>query len=466
MARPLASAMPLLTNAPSHMPHNKQQALPNRSAPAYPPRLVTGILIASVCYLSIWSFLNARGISASSTLVGITEGFIYAACLYVVRRHLPLSTITFSFCAFAWLLFAWLIRQTPDFKGMRDLVIPILFFSLGRYVADRHFADRLLKTITYILIAAGLFEAFFEDAYANLFNTFSFYNKTQGYSENAAAFGGQMLTLNGYRPEGIGRTILPFLLGPHRVSSLLMEPVGLGNFCVILMAWALSKPWTENTKNNLVYIGGAALLIALSDSRFGLMMAGMLIFIRLLPMGLTARCAPTIPFFLLFFVLGIAKIVHIDGDNFTGRIATSGIEILNFDWRLLLGLHPNTPNYGDMGYAYLISRFGSPMTIEFIVILFLIPMTNIYGARFRVLIVFYIFSNLAISGTSVFALKTAGLVWFLMGILVDKRALAHQPTAPQSPATVPNAAIQPPAHMRQSFASLGEGVLQTQEKTA
>jgi putative polymerase len=33
------------------------------------------------------------------------------------------------------------------------------------------------------------------------------------------------------------------------------------------------------------------------------------------------------------------------------------------------------------------------------------------------MVVLYFFSSMAISGTSVFALKTAGLMWFLLGAL-------------------------------------------------
>ncbi|SDP79237.1 putative polymerase [Rhodoferax sp. OV413] len=407
------------------MTPNKYQGLTERSTPAYPARLVTGILIASVTYLSILSFLNARGIYASAAIAGGTEGLIYAACLYVVRRHLPLSTITFSFCAFAWLIFAWLIRQSPDVKSLRDLLIPILFLSLGRYVADIQFADRSVKLISYILIAAGLFEVFFTDTYANLFNTFSFYVHIGGISQSSAAFEGQMLTLNGYRPEGIGRTILPQIFGPHRASSLLMEPVAVGNFSVILMAWALSKPWAEMRKMP-VFIICAAVLITLSDSRFGMMMSAALLLLRLFPVRMVSRIAPTIPFLLLAVVLGIAANLYSKEDNLIGRIYRSGVEVLNFDWTLLMGLSNPLPNYGDMGYAYMISRFGAPLSILLITLVFLIPMSDQRGIRFRALITLYIFANLGISGTSIFALKTAGVVWFLMGVLTDRAQIPGQ----------------------------------------
>jgi putative polymerase len=42
------------------------------------------------------------------------------------------------------------------------------------------------------------------------------------------------------------------------------------------------------------------------------------------------------------------------------------------------------------------------------------------------LIVLYFFSSLAISGTSVFALKTAGLMWFLFGALAADTQLEHR----------------------------------------
>ena len=385
-----------------------------RPMSAYPATLVMTLLVASVCYLSVLSFLNARGIHASATLVGLVEALIYIGCLSVQIKRLPLSTVALSCCVCAWIVFTWLIRQSPDVKSLRDLLIPVLFLSLGQYVANVGFADRCLKLIVGILVAMGLFEVIFTDTYASLFNTFSFYVNVGGINESSAMFQGQMLTLNGYRPEGIGRTILPFLLGSHRASSVLMEPVSLGNFSVILLAWVLSKSWPEIRKS-YGFVLSAALLITLCDSRFGLMMSAALITYRWLPIH--RRLAPTLPFLMLAFVIGLASFMPSDGDNLLGRITRSGIELLRFDWSLLLGLSGPLPNFGDMGYAYLLSRFGAPLSIALCVALFLIPMADMRGVRFRALIVLYLFASLAISGTSIFALKTAGIMWFLFGVL-------------------------------------------------
>lgn len=284
------------------------------------------------------------------------------------------------------------------------------------------FADRQLKVIVGILVVLGLFEALLTRSYSQLFNTFSFYVNLGGIRESAAMFDGQLLTLNGFRPEGIGRTILPDLLGPHRTSSAMMEPVSLGNFGVILLAWGLSKPWPE-IRRFPAWILSAALLIALSDSRFGLTLSFVLVTARLLPLPMLRKLAPFFPFLILAAVLGLAVFWPSTGDHLLGRISLSGNALLNFDSRMLLGLQGPLPNFGDMGFAYVISRFGIPLCLVLILAMFTLPMADLRGERFRILIVLYIFANLAVSGTSVFALKTAGLMWFLFGVLSAARPL-------------------------------------------
>jgi putative polymerase len=389
---------------------------PERIQAPYPATAVMLILVASVCYLSLLSFINARGIGVSPALVGLAEALIFAGCLAVLGKRLPLSTIALGLCVCAWIMFTWIVRQSIDTKSLRDLIIPVLFLSLGRYVADAGFADRSLKWIVGIVLAIALFEVLFTASYATLFNSFTFYQSIAGFSESAASFKGQMLSLNGYRPEGIGRTILPALLGSHRASSVFMEPVALGNFAVIILAWGLSKSRQEMRQAG-IFIIGALLLITLCDSRFGMLMSVVLIACRCLPTPMLDRLAPAFPFMILGVLLTLAWFAPSTGDNLHGRVTTSGIALLHFDGAYLMGLGSPLPNFGDMGYAYVLSRLGAPLVIALIFVVFMIPMADQRGLRFRAMIVLYIFANLAISGTSAFALKTAGLMWFLFGVL-------------------------------------------------
>jgi putative polymerase len=386
------------------------------SLAAYPTRTVVAVLMASVCYLSVLSFINARGIHVSPALVGLFEALIFGTCLAVMARHMKLSIVALGFCVVAWIMFTWIVRHSPDVKSLRDLIIPLLFLSLGRYVADVAFAERCLKMVIGIVVAIALFEVMFTETYATLFNSFTFYRNISGISETAASFKGQMLSLNGYRPEGIGRTILPIIFGSHRASSVFMEPIALGNFAVIVLAWGLSKPIREFGKASF-FVLAAVLIITLCDSRFGLFMTAVLIASRCVPLPILSRLAPAFPFMILSVLLALAWYFPTIGDNLHGRVTASGSALFHFDTAYLLGLGHPLPSFADMGYAYLFSRFGAPLSIVLIFTIFLIPVSDPRGIRFRAMIVLYIFASLAISGTSVFALKTAGLMWFLFGVL-------------------------------------------------
>lgn len=410
------------------MAPNPVQAPAAVAQPAYQGKLIAAVLVTSVCYLSVLSFANARGFNVSPALVGLAEALIYAACLSVVCRRLSLPTVALSVCIGAWILFTWVIRQSPDFKGLRDLIVPLLFVSLGRHVADVGFADRCMKLIVVLVVAVALFEVAFVGSYATLFNSFSFYKSIAGFGDSAASFQGQMLSLNGYRPEGIGRTILPMVFGSHRASSVFMEPIALGNFAVIVLAWGLSKPWSE-IRQSALFMLAAALIITLCDSRFGLLLGAVLVVVRGIPLPVVGRLAPIIPFGILAVLIGFAWFAPSLGDNLHGRITTSGNALLLFDPAMLMGFGSPLPAFGDMGYAYMLSRFGAPLAVLLIAIIFLFPMADQRGLRYRQLIVLYIFSSLAISGTSVFALKTAGLAWFLFGVLSSAKAGAGVRTA-------------------------------------
>jgi putative polymerase len=143
--------------------------------------------------------------------------------------------------------------------------------------------------------------------------------------------------------------------------------------------------------------------------------------IRLLPAAVLRALAPTFPFLILASVIGLAVLLPGTGDTLLGRLSTSGLALLHFDGWMLMGLSGPLPGFGDMGYAYVISRFGIPLCLVLITALFTLPMGDERGQRFRALAVLYIFTNFAVSGTSVFALKTAGVLWFLMGVLSASR---------------------------------------------
>lgn len=376
---------------------------------------VSVILIASVVYQALLALMHTHFFRASSLAVAAAEFLIYLACVLVLAKRIRLEFVMIVTLVLAYLFLLSIFRNALEFKGFRDVMIPLLFYWLGRHVADTGYADRILKVLVSVVLVFGFFEFFFLDQYTRLLNIFSYYVSTGTVTITTNFISDSALNLNGLRPEGIGRTIFPALLGSHRVSSVFLEPVSLGNFAVIVAAWGLSKPRTEY-KQMLFFVLSAITLIALSDSRYGLIVVTSLIAMRIAVRGRLNVAVIILPFVAvvvlvligLFFEGGLA-------DNIMGRLSWTGNTLLTFNVEKILGIQGFNIPYGDMGYAYLLSRWGVLLCIVLWAALWLVKMTDERGERFRTYAALYISLILTVSGTSFFALKTAGLLWFLMG---------------------------------------------------
>lgn len=383
---------------------------------------ISAILIASVVYQAALALMHTHFYRASAFAVAAAEFVIYLACLLVLAKRIRLEFVAIVALVFAYLLLLSIFRNALEFKGFRDAMIPLLFYWLGRHVADIGYADRILSILVGIVLAFGFFELFYLDQYTRLLNIFSYYASTGTVTIETNFVRDSALNLNGLRPEGIGRTILPELLGSHRVSSVFLEPVSLGNFSVIVAAWGLAKPRAEY-RQMLFFLLSAITLIALSDSRYGLIVVTSLIAIRIAVAGRLNTAAIILPFVSIVVLVLIG--LFFEGrvsDNIMGRLFWTGSTLLGFNVEKIFGIQGFNIGYGDMGYAYLLSRWGVLLCIALWAALWLVKMPDERGERFRAYAALYISLILTVSGTSFFALKTAGLLWFLMGSCSNSNA--------------------------------------------
>lgn len=389
-------------------------------------QLTFWILIAATTYQSMLCLVHTHLFSISTPIVGMAEFVIYLGCLVVLVRRLRLEFTAIITLIAAYLLFLALLRGAMDFKGFRDIIIVVLFYWLGRTMGDIAMADRLLKILIAVVLIFGLFELLFVDLYSRVFNVFSYYVSQGGLSGVTNWAKGSTLALNSIRPEGIGRTILPGLLGSHRVSSIFMEPVSLGNFAVIVAAWGLSKGRDEWRKM-LFFVMSAVVMITLSDSRYGMVTVGLLVVMRMLFVGRMHALAILLPLMCIAVLIALVLALgNYQGDNIMGRLYVTGTVLMNFNVSEILGLQGFNTNYGDMGYAVVLTRYGLILCTILWIAFWMIKMKDERGIRFRAYVALYISLILAISGTSLMALKTAGILWFLIGccVLRDK-AVVH-----------------------------------------
>ncbi|WP_231879304.1 polysaccharide polymerase [Collimonas arenae] len=361
---------------------------------------------------------NVHAISVAG--VGLTEAVIYIACITVLIKRIRLEFVAFATLVAAYLFLMAIFRNQLDPKGFRDVMIPILFYGVGREIGNVKYADSLLKLMVLVVLAFGFFELFFLDAFSRIFNIFSYYVSQGNLAAGSNWAKDSVLGLNGMRPEGIGRTILPSLIGNHRISSIFLEPVSLGNFAVIIAAWGLSKRRDE-IKEMVFFLLAAAIMITLSDSRYGMITVAALVVMRCLPLhkaNIWMIALPLISVLLLLFLAAFFGGQY--SDSVLGRLFVSGKTLLNLDLGMIFGLDGFNTSFGDMGYPSLFTRLGLLLCIFLWSAFWMLKMADERGNRFRTYITLYMSLILCVSGTSLFALKTAGILWFLVGCTVGR----------------------------------------------
>lgn len=381
------------------------------------------ILIAATVYQSFLCLVHTHLFRATTSMVGLAELSIYVVAAFLLFKRIELSLMALITVFGSYLLLLGLLRGTLDLKSFRDIYSLVIFFYLGRNYGDVPFADRVLKIIIYIVLAVGFFELLFVDIYSRLFNVYSYYVSQGSVLATTNWAEGSTLALNGIRPAGIGRTILPFLLGSHRVSSVFLEPVSLGNFAVIVAAWGLCKPRSE-WRAMLFFCVASAVMITLADSRYGMVAVLLIALVRLTFAGFANRLFILLPFVcvLILILFGLFYSRAHYSDNIPGRLYSSGVTLVRFGVGELFGLANYGRNYGDMGYSIVLTRFGLIGCAALWIALWMVKMRDESGEKFRTYVVTYMCLILCISGTSLFALKSAGILWFLFGCVTMRAA--------------------------------------------
>lgn len=405
---------------------------PLREPTRWDARLAIVIMLVCVGYQALLCLLNTLIMPMSRTLIGASELLILLACIPLLAKRLLPGTIVLGCLIGGTLCLLALVNNQLNTKAFRDLLIPLLFFWVGCNLGNLALADRVLKAAIVMVAALGFCELLWLDAYTRVFDIFSYYVNTGNLQPITDYVRDSKLQLNGTRPEGIGRTFLPDLLGSHRVSSVFLEPVTLGNFAVLCAAWGLGKPWSQR-RSMFFFLGAAGLLMVLSDSRFAMAALSLMLVFRLLAQGRLLYLAALAPFVALAGLLYLGAqatgpVFEMSGDDFHGRLEFSGKVLLDFDLPNLLGVSRGIV-YADAGYAHLFSTYSLPLCLLLWACFWLLPMGDETSRRFRALVAIYLSLLLCISGFSLFSLKSSALLWFLLGSSLQRPAPSHTAVA-------------------------------------
>jgi putative polymerase len=311
------------------------------------------------------------------------------------------------------------------------LLIPI-FVALGMAFAKGNIV-RLFCALQVLILVVMVFEALAPSVFADTLRPWDYYVRTRSlYRESWHPDSG--LYISAIRPGG--RIIFEWL-GIHRLSSIFLEPVSLGNWCIIVTIFGTAF-WRLLSVRALVFLilSNIILLIG-SDGRLALTAIAIIlvlsIFARMLPRYLYLAYLPAA----MLIAIVLATVFGFDtiSDDFPGRIAKTAIFLTSMDLPSLLGFDPTLINRSyDSGISYLIltqSVVGG--IVLWAAICFLQPPTSRHAVVLMHGICVYA-SLLLMVSFSLFSIKTAAPLWFLYGYVRARGYLecrAMRPAGPQ-----------------------------------
>ena len=387
-------------------------------------RLLHGLLWASVLLNFVLCFIDTNIFAVDQSLVIAGEAAILATAVAVPfmggGRHPGRWDLLLILLLLNWLILS-LIRQYADPKLFRDVAIIPIFIVAG--LACR--GDKLHITIFRIhmlVLAFALWEAISLNSFISVFNVSGYFAHTRGLSpdewwiENG-------LYVSSIRPEA--RFIFPGL-PVHRLSSVFLEPVSLGNYVVIATLWLVGFWHHLPRKIAITAAIATALLLVGSDSRLATVCCMILLLAAPFKRHLTAATALLVaPAVIAATFIAVSLLQLRPGlDDFPGRVAYGVYTLRSFGVEDFAGLSLDLiESTQDAGFAYVINSHSVMMAIILWIVIFARRLVTPESRYIHFAIALYLSLNLIVSW-SLFSIKTAGLLWFLLGhaIAMDKGA--------------------------------------------
>jgi putative polymerase len=379
-----------------------------------PPALV----VAAVVFNAVLAIVNAHVRPLSPAHVIAAEVAIVAAAhVIALANYKPQMTVWYALSGILVLfaLYRSFAFGAIEAKYLRDVLLIPTFVVLGM-TFDQRGLTRLVVLVHALVLAFLLLEALNTDAYSALFRVQDYYINTREYGIDRFWNKESDLYVSTMRPD----SRLFSFLDLHRLSSVFLEPVSLGNYCILVVAFVCARYRRLGLGTRCFLLIGTVVALIGCDGRLAagasLMIIVTCMLAPLLPRHSAALYLPAVT--LATFVIVNMAGFHAGADNWSGRIAHT-VELLNqYDLAEFIGISNDYLSQAvDSGLAYLIttqSILGVAILWVFIV----------YGSRedtpeqirFTHATCLYLALTLMVS-FGFLSIKTAALFWFVHGAL-------------------------------------------------
>jgi len=370
---------------------------------------VFAVAIGTLTFNFFLAFVNSNlfGISENHVILG--EMLLLSAALpLALSRDASLYVLLFLYMSFMALILS--LRPELDLKAIRDFLIPIVFYFIGKKFRDIEDADRLIWIATFIVISVGLFEFLFLDIYTQIIDIFQYYVARGTLEADSNFVEGSNLFISSTRIGG--RNFFGFL-GDLRASSVFLEPVTMGNFGAFLCLWALFRAGMRH-RAALFFAGFMA--IVLPDARFG-----MFVCVALFAAAPAAFIVPRVVWWSVPLLITLALAVYgawtsqiMWSDDFTGRLLHASQLIQEVTPEALFGVLAYGPTLADNGFAYSIVQIGIIGLLALWTLFVFAPYKNPRALQFKALAITFISLLMTVSN-SFYSIKLAALFWIVAG---------------------------------------------------
>ncbi|MCX2724233.1 UDP-phosphate alpha N-acetylglucosaminyltransferase [Roseibium salinum] len=390
---------------------------------------VYAVVLGTLTFNLALAFANTNAFRISESHVILGEMILLStAMLLVLSRNAVFYLIVAMYLSYMAFILA--LRPELDLKAIRDFLIPIVFYFIGRRFRRIEDADRLIWISTTLVLTIGFFEFFFLDIYAQLVNIFDYYVARGTLAADDNFVEGSNLFISSTRIGG--RNFFGFL-GDLRASSVFLEPVTMGNFGAFLCLWALFR---SGMRHRALIFVAAFVAIVLPDARFG-----MFVCVALFAAAALGMIIPRIIWWSLPLLTAFALAIYgawtaqlLWEDNLLGRILHASLLLQEITWEAFWGVRPDAPFLADNGFAYSIAQIGFIGLVGLWTLFVFAPYKNKRALQFKALAITYI-SLLMIVSNSFYSIKLAALFWIAAGAadaMAANRRSAVNPAAGQS----------------------------------
>ncbi|MGY2051397.1 polysaccharide biosynthesis protein GumE [Methylobacterium sp. JK268] len=381
------------------------------------------ILGAAMLFNAALAVVNGSVTGLSPGIVIGCEILVMGAALLVAAAHYRPS-MALSVALIAWLFLFMAVRAiavdpATSVKYFRDILIAPVFMMLGLCASTRLF-DRYLAGIHAVVVVVGMLEAFNVEAYSALFRVKDYFIATRGLTEADFWNTESDLFVSATRPDARFLSIADQFMDAHRVSSVFLEPVSLGGYCVIIAAYVFSRWEKLSVAARVLLLSSNFFLMVACDGRLALV-AFVMILIATRLWHLLPRATPVLylPGALLCAFLFVGLTGQAGGsDDFSGRIAWTVDLLRAYDVPEFLGLSEKLISKAvDSGVGYVITTQSlAGLAAFWLYCAFSTRYRTREQIRYAHALCLYVTFNALVS-YGFLSIKTASLLWLIKGML-------------------------------------------------